>query len=161
MIARVGTAAFMTNATTAMGFATFMVTYSDVLREFGLIASLNIMSLYVLAILLIPIFFSYQKPPKAAPYEPPGPSLAGPHHRVHREHGDEPASGGVPGHGRVPGHRPGGLQPPAEREPHRGRSPANSRVLTDLRFFERNFNGVMPLEVLVDTKKGGRCAMPP
>ncbi|MCB0813365.1 MAG: MMPL family transporter, partial [Flavobacteriales bacterium] len=64
VIARVGTAAFMTNATTAMGFATFMVTYSDVLREFGLIASLNIMSLYVLAILLIPIFFSYQKPPK-------------------------------------------------------------------------------------------------
>ncbi|HPF66823.1 MAG TPA: MMPL family transporter, partial [Flavobacteriales bacterium] len=50
VIARVGTAAFMTNATTAMGFATFMVTYSDVLREFGLIASLNIMSLYVLAI---------------------------------------------------------------------------------------------------------------
>ncbi|MBK7285648.1 MAG: MMPL family transporter [Flavobacteriales bacterium] len=35
MISRVGAASFMTNATTAAGFATFCVTYSDVLKQFG------------------------------------------------------------------------------------------------------------------------------
>ena len=33
--------------------------------------------------------------------------------------------------------------------------PADNPVITDLHFFERNFNGVMPLEILVDTKKKG------
>ena len=155
VIARVGTAAFMTNATTAMGFATFMVTYSDVLREFGLIASLNIMSLYVLAILLIPIFFSYQKPPKPR----------------HTSHLDRPWLDRITAFivGTVMDRRPavflamGGFLVIGLVGFSRLRNesrivddlPANSRVLTDLRFFERNFNGVMPLEVLVDTKKKG------
>jgi hypothetical protein len=40
MIGRVGVAAFMTNATKAAGFAAFILTYSDVLKEFGLVATL-------------------------------------------------------------------------------------------------------------------------
>ena len=39
MVRKVGNATFMTNATTALGFAAFMFTTSDVLQQFGVIAS--------------------------------------------------------------------------------------------------------------------------
>ncbi len=64
VIYRVGKASFTTNATTAVGFATFALTYSDVLKQFGVIASLNIMAVFVLSILLVPILFSFQNDPK-------------------------------------------------------------------------------------------------
>src|SRR5690606_20809378 len=31
--------------------------------------------------------------------------------------------------------------------------PKTDRIYTDLKFFEKNFKGVMPLEILIDTKK--------
>ncbi|MEO8732765.1 MAG: MMPL family transporter, partial [Flavobacteriales bacterium] len=64
MISRVGAASFMTNATTAAGFATFCVTYSDALKQFGLIATIGIMVLWVFGLLLVPIIFSYMPVPK-------------------------------------------------------------------------------------------------
>jgi predicted RND superfamily exporter protein len=64
VIQRVGNASFITNATTAVGFATFMLTYSDVLKQFGVIASLNIMAVFALSILLVPILFSFQNDPQ-------------------------------------------------------------------------------------------------
>jgi hypothetical protein len=35
--------------------------------------------------------------------------------------------------------------------------PTNDPVMKDLRFFEENFNGVLPLEVMVDTRKKGQA----
>ncbi|HPK04728.1 MAG TPA: MMPL family transporter [Bacteroidales bacterium] len=63
MLHRVGNAAFLTNLTTATGFATFILTGNKMLVEFGTIASINIMVIYLLTIILIPIFFSYLDPP--------------------------------------------------------------------------------------------------
>ena len=63
VIRKVGNAAFLTNLTTALGFATFITTNSKVLIEFGVVASLNIMGVFILSILLIPIIFSFAKPP--------------------------------------------------------------------------------------------------
>jgi len=65
VIIKIGNATFITNLTTACGFATFIVTNSDILRQFGVIASLNIMTLFILAIIMIPTIFSFFKPPKA------------------------------------------------------------------------------------------------
>jgi len=64
VIIRIGTATFLTNLTTACGFATFIITNSQLLREFGIIASLNIMALYLLAIIMLPAIFSFIRPPK-------------------------------------------------------------------------------------------------
>ena len=64
VVQRVGNATFLTNLTTATGFAAFIVTGNRILVEFGLIASINIMIVFVLSIFLIPIFYSYIKPPK-------------------------------------------------------------------------------------------------
>jgi uncharacterized protein len=64
MIRKIGNVTILTNATTASGFATFILTSSKDLREFGLVASLNIFAVFILSLLLIPIIFSYLNPPK-------------------------------------------------------------------------------------------------
>jgi len=64
VVQRVGNAAFLTNMTTAIGFAAFIVTGNKILVEFGIIASINIMIVFFLSIFLIPIFYSYLDPPK-------------------------------------------------------------------------------------------------
>ena len=64
VVQRVGNAAFLTNLTTAIGFAAFIVTGNKILVEFGVVASINIMIVFFLSIFLIPIFYSYLRPPK-------------------------------------------------------------------------------------------------
>ena len=59
VISKIGNATLMTNITTACGFATFILTDSKILKEFGTVASINIMVIYVLSILLIPIIYSF------------------------------------------------------------------------------------------------------
>ena len=64
VISNTGNAILMTNVTTAIGFGTFVIVNNDLLREFGIVASLSILSIFFLSILLIPIIYSYKKPPK-------------------------------------------------------------------------------------------------
>ncbi|MCT4665698.1 MAG: efflux RND transporter permease subunit [Flavobacteriales bacterium] len=64
VITKVGNASFMTNVTTALGFATFILTDSDILVEFGIVASLNIILVFFISLIIIPSFYSYLKPPK-------------------------------------------------------------------------------------------------
>ncbi len=64
-IHKVGNAIFLTNLTTAAGFATFMVIQHRILSRFGQIASVSILILFVLSITLIPIIFSFLPPPKS------------------------------------------------------------------------------------------------
>jgi len=64
VVQRIGNANLLTNATTAAGFAAFTITGNRILTEFGIIASLNILVAYLLTLILIPIFFSYLPPPK-------------------------------------------------------------------------------------------------
>ncbi len=64
VITKVGNATLMTNVTTAAGFATFALTESKLLREFGIVASLNIVALFILCLLVITIIYSYMPQPK-------------------------------------------------------------------------------------------------
>ena len=50
MVRKVGNATFMTNATTALGFAAFISTTSDVLQQFGVIASVNILAMFCISL---------------------------------------------------------------------------------------------------------------
>ncbi len=59
VIIKIGNATLMTNLTTASGFATFILTNSQVLKEFGIVASLNIMAIFLLSLLIIPIAYSF------------------------------------------------------------------------------------------------------
>ena len=63
VITKVGNATLMTNTTTASGFATFIITQSKLLTEFGTVASLSIMAIFSLCLLIIPIVYSYMPMP--------------------------------------------------------------------------------------------------
>jgi len=65
MISRIGNANLLTNATTAAGFAAFIITSNELLVEFGIIASVNILVTYLLSLLILPILFSYFPVPTA------------------------------------------------------------------------------------------------
>ena len=64
VITKIGMATVMTNLTTAIGFATFATSNNKLLIEFGIVTSLMIMLLCVLCIVALPISFSYMTPPK-------------------------------------------------------------------------------------------------
>lgn len=64
MISRIGNANLLTNATTAAGFAAFIVTSNALLVEFGIVASINILVTYLLSLFLLPILFSYFPVPR-------------------------------------------------------------------------------------------------
>lgn len=64
VISKIGNATLMTNITTASGFATFVFVKSSLLREFGILASVNIISIFILALLIIPIIYSFMPLPK-------------------------------------------------------------------------------------------------
>jgi len=61
---KVGMATLMTNLTTAIGFATFVASNNQLLLEFGVVTSINIMALFFLSLIVIPIFHSYIPAPK-------------------------------------------------------------------------------------------------
>jgi predicted RND superfamily exporter protein len=64
VIAKVGNATLMTNVTTASGFATFILTNSELLSEFGTVASICIIAIFLLCLFIIPIIYSYMPVPK-------------------------------------------------------------------------------------------------
>ena len=155
VVYRVGKASFTTNATTAVGFATFALTYSDVLKQFGIIASLNIMAVFVLSILIVPIIFSFQDEPKDK-------------HLAHldRKWVDKVTNSLID---IVQYKRPWvysitllvlvvgliGVQRLKNESRVVDDLPHDDPVMQDLRFFEQEFKGIMPLEVVVDTRKNG------
>lgn len=65
VITKIGNATLMTNLTTASGFATFILTNSKILKEFGIVASLNIIGIFLLSLLMIPIVYSFLPRPNS------------------------------------------------------------------------------------------------
>lgn len=63
VIVKIGNATLMTNLTTASGFATFILTNSKLLKEFGVVASLNVIGIFILSLLVIPIAYSFMPLP--------------------------------------------------------------------------------------------------
>jgi uncharacterized protein len=153
VIQRIGVANLLTNAATATGFAAFTITNNQLLVEFGLIAAINIMVIYVLSLTLVPIFFSFLPPPKSKYTKHIEASLAKSvidKAVIWVQHYRSPiyiVMGvfivvGVIGASRL---RTSGtiVDDISKRDP----------IYKDMIFFERNFKGIMPLEITVDTKK--------
>lgn len=152
VVQRIGNANFLTNTTTATGFAAFIVTGNKILVEFGVIASLNILFAYLLTLFLIPIFFSYLKPPQQRHIQ----HLEGNvckliekvvylvlHHRkVIYLITSIIVVVGIFGLTRL--RTTGNIVDDI---------PKKDPLYQDLLFLEEHFNGVMPLEIKIDTKK--------
>jgi len=153
VVQRVGFATLLTNATTAIGFGSFVFTKNQLMYEFGLIASINILLIYVFSIFLIPIFFSYLNPPQ-------------PRHIKHIDnhrvkwivnqivHLVENKRGAIFAgtivlfflsiYGMTRLDTTGNIVDDI---------PVRDPLYVDLMFFEQNFKGVMPFEITIDTKK--------
>ncbi|PQJ82882.1 efflux RND transporter permease subunit [Polaribacter glomeratus] len=153
VISKIGNATLMTNITTASGFATFIFVKSDLLREFGILASVNIISIFILALLIIPIIYSFMPLPK----------------KKHLNHLERRWIENVVNW--------------MERMVKEQRitiyiasvvviilgiigvyqikvsgsliedMPKSMGFYKDIKFFEKEFGGIMPLEILIDTKK--------
>lgn len=63
VISKIGNATLMTNLTTSAGFATFIFTKSHTLQQFGILASINILSIFILSLLIIPVIYSFMQLP--------------------------------------------------------------------------------------------------
>lgn len=153
VIQRIGKANLLTNAATATGFAAFTITNNQLLVEFGAIAAINIMVVYALSLTLVPIFFSYLPAPHLKDVRHQEASIAKAiidraiywvNHRrtviyiimlVLIVAGVTGAS-----YLKTSGRMVDDIQ---EKDP----------LYQDLMFFESNFKGIMPLEIVVDTKK--------
>ncbi|MCF8235978.1 MAG: MMPL family transporter [Bacteroidales bacterium] len=153
VVQRIGNANFLTNTTTAVGFAAFIVTGNKILVEFGLVASLNIMFAYLLTLFLIPIFFSYLKPPKPRHIKHLESSLAQriinwvvhivQHHR-NKVYLTALVVLIIGIYGITKLETTGNIVDDI---------PKQDPLYQDLLFIEKHFDGVMPLEIAIDTKK--------
>lgn len=63
VISRIGSAVFLSNLTTAAGFGTFTITNTSLLVHFGIIASSGILFAFISALIIIPSVFSFLQPP--------------------------------------------------------------------------------------------------
>ncbi|MEI6815934.1 MAG: efflux RND transporter permease subunit [Bacteroidota bacterium] len=63
MIEKVGYTIFFANVTTAIGFGVFYFTNSRLLMEFGIIAAINVMTTYIVSLIIIPIVYSFMPVP--------------------------------------------------------------------------------------------------
>jgi predicted RND superfamily exporter protein len=153
VITKVGNATLMTNVTTASGFGTFILTESKLLKEFGVVASLSILAIFILCLLIIPIIYTFLPYPKDR----------------HLEHLNKRWIGGfVDWIERMVKHKKITIYATAVVLVIASMigiyqirisgsliedMPQDKQFFKDIRFFEDEFNGIMPLEIMVDTKR--------
>jgi len=153
VVQRIGFASLMVNTATATGFAAFILVSNQMLREFGIIAAISIMVEYVLCIMLLPIIFSYMKPPSEKQLKHLDNRIFG--HILDRIvyliQYKRKLIFALAGILLVVGII-GMLQMRTSGKVVDDIS-ENSTLYKDLKYFEKNFGGVMPFEISVDTKK--------
>ena len=155
VINKMGLATFLTNLTVAIGFLTLLSTDITILREFGIVAGINIMALFIVTLIMIPSVFSWLPPPSPK----------------HLHHLDFKVMGSfvkwidkivlqrraiiyalavtlavVSGFGMLKLKSVSFMVDDV---------PEDNPIKKDLKFFETNFSGIMPLEIMVDTEKRG------
>jgi predicted RND superfamily exporter protein len=153
MVDRMGIVTLFTNLTAAIGFGVFFFTKSQLLKEFGLVAGLNIMGIFFISLIFIPALFSFLPPPRGK----------------HTSYLESPWMQKLLQTLTtwVFGHRAwiygftfvvcalsviGMLR--LQNEGHVVDDlPKSDKTYQDLLFFEKHFKGVMPLEIIVDTRK--------
>ena len=153
VIIKIGNATLMTNLTTASGFATFILTNSQVLKEFGIVASLNIMAVFLLSLLIIPIAYSFSGIPN----------------KKHLKHLENVSIKKIVKwlEDRVRKERLKtyiislislilgiiGIYQIEISGSIIEDMPKKSKFFEDIKFFDNEFNGIVPLEINIDTKR--------
>ena len=153
VITKIGNATLMTNVTTASGFATFILTNSKLLKEFGIVASLNILAIYLLCLTIIPIIYSYMPPPKYKHLKHLNKQWIGSFvswmERMVRDHRIAIFAVSIVllclsiigiYNIRISGSLIEDM-------------PKDTGFYQDIKFFEQEYEGILPIEILIDTKR--------
>lgn len=153
VIRKIGIVTLITNLTTSVGFLVLAFNDIDILREFGIVAGINILATFFSSIILIPAMFSYLPSPtprqlKHLNFKFLNKSLLFIDFIVHKRRTVIyivtfiliiVGSWGT-----------WLIQTVSYMVDD---IPESSKVKQDLKFFEDNFKGIMPLEIVVHTKK--------
>lgn len=153
MVSRMGVVTLFCNLTAAIGFAVFALTKSAILKEFGIVAGINIFLLFIISLILIPAVLSMQQPPKER-------------HTRYLENRwllailDRLEIWSL-NHQKLIYGATGIILVVAVAGLFRLKSegfivddlPKSDPISADLKFFETHFRGVMPLEVVIDTRR--------
>jgi len=155
VVRKMGLAMFLTNLTVAIGFLTLLATDISILREFGIVAGINIMALFFVSLVMIPSVFYWLPVPT----------------EKHLRHLNFPIMGAFLRAVDLLVHRHRvwiyigsivlallsayGISKLKSISYMVDDMPAQSQVMKDLKFFEANFSGFLPLEMMVEfrTKK--------
>lgn len=153
VIVKIGNATLMTNLTTASGFATFILTNSKLLKEFGIVASINVIGIFVLSLLIIPIAYSFMPLPN----------------KKHLNHLNNKSIDGFVKwmEGKVRHKRINtyiislialvasiiGIYTINISGSILEDMPKKQSFFKDILFFDQEFDGIVPLEILIDTKR--------
>ena len=153
MIETMAITLFLANITTAIGFAVLYFTNTELLVEFGLVSAVNVVVTYLITLILIPIILSYLPEPKAK----------------HTKHVEAKRISWFIGlidnliqHKRkqiyivtavITGIGFWGMSQMSVVGFVVDDLPEKEKVYRDLKFFEANFNGILPFEITIDTKK--------
>ena len=153
VVEKMGTATFITNVTTAIGFLVLLFTGVPILEEFGLVAGINILAAFFVSIILVPAVFSYLPAPSSRQlrhlrFRPVDRVLTGLDLLVHRHR-----YGVVTGAAVITVLFLIGFLRLESVSYLVDDVPDDSQLMQDLAFFEENFVGIMPLEIVVDTHK--------
>lgn len=155
MMGKMGVVTLFCNIAAAIGFAVFALTSSVVLKEFGIVAGINIMVLFVISFVFIPAVLSFLKPPKRRHIRYlENPLLNRWLMRVEKWVFVHPKTIYVLT-GMVVILSVAGMLRLKTVGYIVDDLPKKDLLYQDLKFFEQHFGGVMPLEIVVDTKKKG------
>lgn len=153
MIETIGVTLFLANVTTAIGFGVLYFTNSAMLVEFGVVAGISVLTTYIITLILIPVILFLLPTPKTKQTK----HLEGKRINALLSKINEWVQFKRPViytvttiitiisvfgllRVNVEGYVVDDL-------------PKNDPIYTDLHFFETSFNGVLPFEVSIDTKK--------
>ncbi|MHB1922353.1 MAG: efflux RND transporter permease subunit [Chitinophagaceae bacterium] len=153
MVERMGIVTLFTNLTAAIGFGVFFFTRSAILKEFGIVAGINIMMIFLISFIFLPAILSYLPAPK-----------------VHQtRYLDNRMLRGILQFLEllVFKYRPQvyiftillvgwailGMTRLNNESFIVDDLPPSDKISRDLQFFQTNFHGVMPLEILIDTRR--------
>jgi predicted RND superfamily exporter protein len=153
VISKIGVSTLMTNMTTAIGFATFMITGNDLLYEFGLVTSINVITVYLLTLVVVPVVYSFMAVPK----------------EKHLNHLTKNYLSSILNsvENIVKNKRSAiyiiyglllvfsiiGVSQMKVSGSLIGEMPKSASFFKDILFFEKEFNGVQPLEIMINTKR--------
>jgi predicted RND superfamily exporter protein len=153
MVSKMGVVTLFCNITAAIGFAVFAFTKSAILKEFGVVSGISIMLIFVISFILLPSVLSYLPSPK----------------KNQLKYLDNKwiitalnkIEAWIFTHTKFVWLTTGLIVLFSILGIVRLKSvgfivddlPKTDKVYLDLKFFEKNFKGIMPLEIMVDTKK--------